>query len=113
MSQKPIVTTVAIHSRGVTAGLDARLRARRKPVTALEVMIDEVAASLPLDPALNSGGATPSKTGGRTITGNPYFVPVRTPEILDKLEKHPIWARRAEKIKRDTRNCGRDGVSRA
>jgi CO/xanthine dehydrogenase Mo-binding subunit len=29
------------------------------------------------------------------MTGNPYIVSVRTPEILDKLEKHPIWRDRA------------------
>ena len=30
------------------------------------------------------------------MTGNTYSVSVRTPEILDKLEKHPIWQQRAE-----------------
>ncbi len=30
------------------------------------------------------------------MAGNPYVVSIRTPEILDKLEKHPIWGRRAE-----------------
>ena len=30
------------------------------------------------------------------MTGNPYSVSVRTTEILDKLERHPIWQRRAE-----------------
>ena len=30
------------------------------------------------------------------MTGNPYSVSVRTPEILDKLEKHPIWRQRAQ-----------------
>ena len=29
------------------------------------------------------------------MTGNPYTVSVRTPEILDKLEQHPIWRQRA------------------
>ena len=29
------------------------------------------------------------------MTGNPYIVSVRTPEILDKLEQHPIWQQRA------------------
>src|SRR5262249_11986816 len=36
------------------------------------------------------------KQNGRTMTGNPYIVTVRTPEILDKLEKHPIWQQRAQ-----------------
>jgi CO/xanthine dehydrogenase Mo-binding subunit len=30
------------------------------------------------------------------MAGNPYVVSVRTPEILDKLEQHPIWRNRAE-----------------
>jgi CO/xanthine dehydrogenase Mo-binding subunit len=30
------------------------------------------------------------------MAGNPYTVPVRTPEIRDKLEKHPIWRDRAD-----------------
>jgi CO/xanthine dehydrogenase Mo-binding subunit len=30
------------------------------------------------------------------MAGNPYTVSVRTPEILDKLEKHPIWRDRAD-----------------
>ena len=29
------------------------------------------------------------------MTGNPYTVSVRTPEILDRLEVHPIWRQRA------------------
>jgi CO/xanthine dehydrogenase Mo-binding subunit len=29
------------------------------------------------------------------MTGNPYSVSVRAPEILDKLEKHPLWRYRA------------------
>jgi CO/xanthine dehydrogenase Mo-binding subunit len=34
------------------------------------------------------------------VGGNAYVVSIRTPEILDKLEKHPIWAQRAaEKVR--------------
>jgi CO/xanthine dehydrogenase Mo-binding subunit len=36
------------------------------------------------------------KQNGRTMMGNRYIVSVRTPEILDKLEMHPIWRQRAE-----------------
>ena len=36
------------------------------------------------------------ETGGRTLSGNHYDVAIRTPEILDKLEKHPIWQQRAD-----------------
>ncbi len=91
---KADVTTAALHSRGVTAG-SMRGYGTLQTMTALEVMIDEVAASLPLDP-IEFRRRNALKTGGRTITGNPYFVPICTPEILDKLEQHPIWTRRAE-----------------
>ena len=36
------------------------------------------------------------KPGERTLTGNPLKTSIRTPEILDKLEQHPIWRQRAE-----------------
>jgi CO/xanthine dehydrogenase Mo-binding subunit len=88
------ITTVALHSRGVTAG-SMRGYGTLQTMTALEVLIDEAAAALPLDPiefrrrnALNSGG--------RIVTGNTYSVSVRTPEILDKIEKHPIWQQRTK-----------------
>ena len=43
------------------------------------------------------------------MTGNPYSVSVRTPEILDKLEKHPIWQQRAqEKAARVAGHARRD-----
>ena len=64
-------------------------------MTALEVLVDEVAAALPLDPIeFRRRNALAPK--GRTMTGNPYSVSVRTTEILDKLEKHPIWQQRAQ-----------------
>ena len=56
----------------------------------------------------SSGGAMRSRPSGRTMTGNPYSVSVRTPEILDKLEKHPIWQQRAqEKAARAQRHARR------
>jgi CO/xanthine dehydrogenase Mo-binding subunit len=88
------VTTVALHSRGVTTG-SMRGYGTLQTMTALEVLIDEAAAALPLDP-IEFRRRNALKTGGRTMTGNPYSVSVRTPEILDKLEKHPIWQERAE-----------------
>ncbi|KRR03529.1 xanthine dehydrogenase family protein molybdopterin-binding subunit [Bradyrhizobium valentinum] len=88
------VTTVAIHSRGVTAG-SMRGYGTLQTMTALEVLVDEVAAALPLDPIeFRRRNALAPK--GRTLTGNPYGVSVRTTEILDKLEKHPIWQLRAQ-----------------
>ena len=87
------VTTVARHSRGVTAG-SMRGYGTIQTMTALEVLIDEAARALPLDP-IELRRRNALKQGGRTMTGNPYHVSVRTAEILDKLEKHPIWQQRA------------------
>jgi CO/xanthine dehydrogenase Mo-binding subunit len=88
------ITTVALHSRGVTAG-SMRGYGTLQTMTALEVLIDEVARALPLDP-IELRRRNALKPGGRTMTGNPYHVSVRTSEVLDKLEKHPIWQQRAE-----------------
>lgn len=88
------VTTVALHSRGVTAG-SMRGYGTLQTMTALEVLIDEAASRLALDP-IEFRRRNALATGGRTMTGNPYSVSVRTPEILDKLQKHPIWRQRAE-----------------
>ncbi|MEH2610462.1 xanthine dehydrogenase family protein molybdopterin-binding subunit [Bradyrhizobium sp. AZCC 1693] len=88
------VTTVAVHSRGVTAG-SMRGYGTLQTMTALEALVDEVAVALPLDPIeFRRRNALAPK--GRTMTGNPYGVSVRTAEILDKLEKHPIWQQRAQ-----------------
>ena len=86
------VTTVALHSRGVTAG-SMRGYGTLQALTALEVLIDEAALALPLDP-IEFRRRNALKTGGRTMTGNRYKVPIRTREILDKLESHPIWQER-------------------
>jgi CO/xanthine dehydrogenase Mo-binding subunit len=87
------VTTVALHSRGVTAG-SMRGYGTLQTMTALEVLIDEAASELKLDP-IEFRRRNALTQNGRTMTGNPYIVSVRTPEILDKLEKHPIWQERA------------------
>jgi CO/xanthine dehydrogenase Mo-binding subunit len=88
------VTTVAIHSRGVTAG-SMRGYGSLQTMTALEVLIDEAASALPLNP-IEFRRRNALKPNGRTMMGNPYLVSVRTPEILDRLEMHPIWRQRAE-----------------
>jgi CO/xanthine dehydrogenase Mo-binding subunit len=95
---KADVTTVAVHTRGVTAG-SMRGYGTLQTMTALEVLVDEIAMSLPLDP-IELRRRNALKPGGRTLTGNPYIVSVRTPEILDKLENHPIWRNRAEEKKK-------------
>jgi len=63
--------------------------------TALEALVDEMCAALSLDP-IDFRRRNALKTGGRTLSGNQYDVAIRTPEILDKLEKHPIWQQRAD-----------------
>ncbi len=97
------ITTVALHSRGITAG-SMRGYGTLQTMTALETLVDEVAAALPLDP-IEFRRRNALKTGGRTMTGNPYTVSVRTPEILDKLEKHPIWRDRV-----DAKAAAREGI---
>ena len=88
------ITTVALHSRGVTAG-SMRGYGTLQTMTALEVLIDEAAAALPLDP-IEFRRRNALKTGGKTMTGNTYIVSLRAPEILDKIEKHPIWQQRSQ-----------------
>src|SRR5262249_24979560 len=63
--------------------------------TALEAMVDEICTALPLDP-IEFRRRNALATGGRTLAGNTYSVSIRTPEILDRLERHPIWKERAE-----------------
>jgi CO/xanthine dehydrogenase Mo-binding subunit len=88
------ITTVALHSRGVTAG-SMRCYGTLQVMTALETLIDEAATALPLDP-IEFRRRNALKTGGKTMTGNTYSVSVRTPEVLDKLENHPIWQQRTQ-----------------
>jgi CO/xanthine dehydrogenase Mo-binding subunit len=92
------VTTFAFHSRGVTAG-SMRCYGTVQTMTALEVMVDEICASLSLDP-IEFRRRNALQAGWRTMAGNPYVVSVRTPEILDKLEQHPIWRDRPEEKER-------------
>ncbi|MBS7699439.1 MULTISPECIES: molybdopterin cofactor-binding domain-containing protein [unclassified Chelatococcus] len=87
------VTTVAEYTRGVTAG-SMRGYGTLQTLTALETLIDEAASALKIDP-IELRRRNLLKTGGRTMTGNPWTVSVRTPEILDKLAAHPIWRDRA------------------
>ncbi|MBS0561951.1 MAG: molybdopterin-dependent oxidoreductase [Proteobacteria bacterium] len=94
------VTTVALHSRGVTAG-SMRGYGTLQTMTALETLVDEVATALPLDP-IEFRRRNALKVGERTMTGNPYSVSVRAPEILDKLEAHPIWRDRKQQKARAT-----------
>ena len=88
------LTTYAFHSRGVTAG-SMRCYGTLQTMTALEVQVDEICRQLPLDP-IEFRRRNALAPGNRNLAGNTYVASIRTPEILDKLEKHPIWTQRAE-----------------
>jgi CO/xanthine dehydrogenase Mo-binding subunit len=63
-------------------------------LTALEVLIDEAAAALRLDPIeFRRRNALP--TNGQTMAGNALIGVTRTDEVLAKLAKHAIWQDRA------------------
>ena len=84
------VTTVARHSRAVTAG-SMRGFGALQTMTALEVMIDEAAASLGRDPVAFRK-ANLLKTGGKTMVGNVVSGALRSGEVLDRLASKPIWS---------------------
>ena len=93
------VTTVARHSRAVTAG-SMRGFGALQTMTALEVTIDEAAARLNQDPVAFRK-ANLLKTGGRTMVGNVISGDLRSGEVLDRLAGKPLWANRAaEKARR-------------
>jgi len=70
------ITTVSTHSRGVTSG-SMRGYGTLETMTPLEVLIDEAAEALRLDPiAFRSRNALP--TGGKTMAGNPLSGTTRT-----------------------------------
>ena len=88
------IATVSLHSRAVTAG-SMRGYGTLQTMTALEVLVDEMCTALQLDP-IEFRRRNALTAGDRTMAGNRYIVSIRTPEILDKLERHPIWQKRAE-----------------
>ena len=93
------VTTVARHSRAVTAG-SMRGFGALQTMTALEVMIDEAAAKLGQDPVAFRK-ANLLKTGGKTMVGNVVAGALRSGEVLDRLASKPLWTgRAAEKLRR-------------
>jgi CO/xanthine dehydrogenase Mo-binding subunit len=98
------VTTVAVHSRAVTAG-SMRCYGTVQTMTALEVLIDEAATALKLDP-IEFRRRNALRTRGRTMTGNPYNGEVRTGEILDRLAAHSLWTERADEKARGQRQAG-------
>ena len=93
------VTTEVRHSRAVTAG-SMRGFGALQTMTALEVMIDEAAASLGRDP-IAFRKTNLLATGGKTMVGNVISGDLRSGEVLDRLAAQPIWTgRAAEKARR-------------
>jgi CO/xanthine dehydrogenase Mo-binding subunit len=93
------VTTVARHSRAVTAG-SMRGFGALQTMTALEVMIDEVAVKLGRDPVAFRK-ANLLKSGRKTMVGNVVSGALRSGEVLDRLASKPLWTgRAAEKVGR-------------
>ncbi|MGD9921453.1 MAG: xanthine dehydrogenase family protein molybdopterin-binding subunit [Pseudorhodoplanes sp.] len=93
------VMSVARHSRAVTAG-SMRGFGAFQTMTALEVLIDETAATLALDP-VEFRRRNILQDGRKTMLGNAVTGHVRCAEVLDRLAAKPLWANRAaEKARR-------------
>lgn len=91
---KSDISTVATHTRGVTAG-SMRGYGGLQSITAMECFVDTVATELNMDPiALRRTNAM--RTGYRNLTGAKPVVTIRSAELLDRLEREPLWSGRAE-----------------
>ncbi|MCF8534017.1 MAG: molybdopterin-dependent oxidoreductase [Reyranella sp.] len=91
---KSDISTVAVHSRGVTAG-SMRGFGGLQSITAMECLVDDVAAQLDIDPiVLRRKNAM--RTGYRNLTGAVPLVALRSEELLDRLERAPLWSGRHE-----------------
>ena len=91
---KSDVTTIAVHSRGVTAG-SMRGYGGLQSITAMECLVDDVAVALDMDPiALRRKNAM--RTGYRNLTGAVPIVTIRSDALLDRLEEAPLWSGRAD-----------------
>lgn len=89
---KSDITTVAIHSRGVTAG-SMRGYGGLQSITAMECLIDDVATQLSVDP-IDLRRKNAMRTGYRNLTGAVPVVTIRSEQILDRLERAPLWSGR-------------------
>ena len=83
------VTTVAEHSRAVTAG-SMRCYGAYQSLVAMECLVDQAARGLEMDPiALRRKNAL--QTGELTLTGIPPNGALRTHEVLDGMEASALW----------------------
>jgi CO/xanthine dehydrogenase Mo-binding subunit len=91
---KSDVSTIATHSRGVTAG-SMRGYGALQSITAMECLVDDVAARLDMDP-IDLRRKNVMHTGYRNLTGAVPVVTIRSDELLDRLERSPLWSKRDE-----------------
>jgi len=89
---KSDISTVATHSRGVTAG-SMRGYGGLQSITAMECLVDDVAAQLNMDP-IDLRRKNAMRTGYRNLTGAVPAVTIRSVELLDRLERAPPWSGR-------------------
>ncbi|MEZ5888958.1 MAG: molybdopterin cofactor-binding domain-containing protein [Xanthobacteraceae bacterium] len=91
---KSDISTIATHSRGVTAG-SMRGYGGLQSITAMECLVDDVAARLNMDP-IELRRKNAMRTGYRNLTGAAPVVTIRSKELLDRLERAPLWSGRDE-----------------
>ncbi len=91
---KSDVAAVATHSRAVTAG-SMRGYGGLQSVTAMDCLIDDVAAELGIDP-IELRRKNAMQTGYRNLTGAKPVVTIRSDELLDRLAQAPLWSQRVE-----------------
>jgi CO/xanthine dehydrogenase Mo-binding subunit len=89
---KSDVSTIATHSRGVTAG-SMRGYGGPQAITAMECLVDDVAAQLNMDP-IDLRRKNAMRTGYRNLTGAVPVVTIRSVALLDRLERAPLWSER-------------------
>lgn len=91
---KSDITTIADHSRAVTAG-SMRGYGGLQSITAMEYLVDDVAAQLGFDP-IELRRKNAMRTGYRNLTGAVPVVTIRSEELLDRLARAPLWSARQQ-----------------
>ncbi len=89
---KSDISTIATHSRGVTAG-SMRGYGGLQSITAMECLVDDIAAQLNMDP-IELRRKNAMRTGYRNLTGAKPVVTIRSEELFDRLAHAPLWAQR-------------------
>ncbi|WP_240939565.1 xanthine dehydrogenase family protein molybdopterin-binding subunit [Diaphorobacter sp. HDW4A] len=89
------LTSTALSSRALDAG-SARGYGTLQSMVATELMMDEIAQELKLDPIeLRLRNLLPS--GGKNTQGAIAAGAIRTREVIERARKHPLWTERAQR----------------